>query len=447
MRRPDLDPRRFGTLCLLLFLGAAGLLAPAGAQDVPDRTLRLEQLVVEPESAGLAESIRDLLQLREGDPVDAATLRAARRRLQLTGWFSEVQVYTERGSAPGQLVLRVDGKLNRRVRFETGFAHDPLRGWSMKIVGLRADHALGTASTTSLAWQLGPRRSMLEADYLGRRMGGTRFDLLVHFEAGNEDWNAYDNDDLFQQKIARAELALGGRWHLARGLSTTLWLGSSAADPGRIVQQSGDPRQPPEDLVGPAQGEERYGNLGLDFTLDRRDLAQPWRRGTWSTLQLRGSRVRDGEAFGRVRGALRAAMPLPVESALAWRLDATWTDPQTPYHLRPIFGGQGTVRGFRDASLSSGQGARSILATGLEWRTPLYLRGGADARLHGVLFADTGTWISADGSSNDWATSVGWGLRMRIPWIQRLSMDVGIPLTPTKTGDVFWVHFGLGFGF
>ena len=118
-----------------------------------------------------------------------------------------------------------------------------------------------------------------------------------------------------------------------------------------------------------------------------------------------------------------------------------------PYYLRPIFGGQGTVRGFRDASLSGGQGARATLATALEWRAPIYRRGDGDARVHGVLFVDTGTWTSADGSSNDWATSVGWGLRVRIPWIQRLSIDMGIPLTPTTTGNPFWVHGGLGFGF
>jgi outer membrane protein assembly factor BamA len=105
------------------------------------------------------------------------------------------------------------------------------------------------------------------------------------------------------------------------------------------------------------------------------------------------------------------------------------------------------VRGFRDASLSGGEGARAIFATALEWRVPLLPRSDSDARVHGALFVDTGTWIDADGSSNDWATSVGWGLRVRLPWIQRLSIDMGVPLTPTVTGDPFWVHFGLGFGF
>jgi outer membrane protein assembly factor BamA len=443
-------PRPIGTLLIAIafvLLAMAAVAPDALARNGPDRTLRLERIVVEPPSSGLEAAVGELLGLTPGDEVDTDTLLAARRRLQLSGWFEEVEVYTERGSVPGLLVLRVDTRLNKGVRLETGFGHDPLRGWTLKLIGLRAHHVLGPANTVTLGWQLGPRRSMLEADYIARRLAGLGFDLLVHFEGGGEEWNAFEGEDFFRQRIARTSLALGTRWHHTGGLSTTLWLGASAADPGNIDQLEGERRDPPADLVGPPRGQENYNDLGVDLTLDRRDLAQPWRRGLWSTLQLRGSRVRGGDRFGRARAAMRAAFPLPGENALAWRIDGAWSEPSTPYHLRPIFGGQGTVRGFRDASLSGGEGARAIFATALEWRVPLLPRADSDARVHGALFVDTGTWIDADGSSNDWATSVGWGLRVRLPWIQRLSIDMGVPLTPTVTGDPFWVHFGLGFGF
>lgn len=440
MLRKLRNPGRILALLLVLQLLAAGA-------DAQDRSLRLERIEIQPASAELSAAIGDLIKLEAGDTVDAETLRAARRQLQLSGWFDEVEVYTARGSEPGLLVLRVDADLHRRVRFETGFAHDPLRGWTLKIVGVRKHHLFGAANTISAGWQLGPRRSMLEADFMARRIGGHPYDLLLHFEGGGEQWNAYDGELFYQQQIARAALAFGVRRHLGPGFATTLWIGASSADPGDIEQQSGDARNPPDDLVGPDQGRERYGDLGLDLTLDRRDLAQPWRRGIWSTLRLRGSNIRDGGTFARARYALRTALPLPGESAVAWRVDAAWSDRGTPYHLRPIFGGQGTVRGFRDASLSGGQGARATLATSAELRAPLLPRRDGDARVHGVLFVDTGKWVSADGSANDWATSVGWGLRVRIPWIQRLSVDMGIPLTPTTTGDPFWIHGGLGFGF
>ena len=447
MRHFRHHPCRIGTFLFMALAVVAGLCLTAPDALAQDREFLLERIQVEPESSGLAAAVSDLLNLSVGDAVDAEALRAARRKLQLSGWFKEVEVYTERGSEPGLLVLRVDTVLDRGLRLETGFAHDPLRGWTLKIVGLRRNHLFGTANSASIAWQLGPRRSMLEVDYIARRMGGHRFDLLVHFEGGGEQWNIFEGEDFYRQSIARSALAFGTRLHLATGLYTTAWLGVSGADPGSIEQLEGVQQDPPAEVLAQPQGQQSYGDIGLNLTLDRRDLAQPWRRGVWGTLQVKGSSIEDGGSFGRARGALRTALPLPGESALAWRLDGIWSDPSTPYHLRPIFGGQGTVRGFRDASLSGGLGARSTLATALEWRAPLLPRGNGDARVHGVLFVDTGTWVSADGSSNDWATSVGWGLRVRIPWIQRLSIDMGIPLTPTETGDPFWIHGALGFGF
>lgn len=436
--------RRLGPqllLALALFLGVGS------AHAEPDRTLRLERIEVLPASTGLEAAIGDLLGLHPGDAVDAETLRAARRKLQLSGWFDSVQVYTARGSGPGRLVLKVDADLDRGVRFQTGFAHDPLLGWALKLAGLRADHVFRPADSIALGLQVGLRHTTLEADFVTRRFAGFPFDLLVHAEAGNEDWNAFVGDDFYQQRVGRGALDLGTRWHHGEGLSTTLWLGASGANPRGVYQLEGIIRDPPSDLLGPPRDREAYYDLGLDFTLDRRDLAQPWRKGSWSTLRLRGSHIAGGDEFGLVRGAVRAAMPLPGESALAWRLDGTWSNPTTPYHLRPIFGGQGTVRGFREGSLSGGEGARAIVATALELRVPLLPRQNGDARVHGALFVDTGTWIDAGGGSHDWATSVGWGVRVRVPWIERLSIDMATPLTPPVTNDPFWVHAGLGFGF
>ncbi|RKZ14268.1 hypothetical protein DRQ53_11935, partial [bacterium] len=199
-------PGRLLALILVLLV----LATTASAQD---RTLRLERIAIEPPSSALAAAVGDLINLNEGDAVDAEILRAARRQLQLSGWFEEVDVYTERGSAPGQLILRVDTQPDKGVRFETGFAHDPLRGWTLKVVGLRKHHLFGAANTISVGWQLGPRRSMLEADFVSRRLGGHSFDLLVHFEGGAEEWNTSEGENFYQQKIARAALALGTRWH------------------------------------------------------------------------------------------------------------------------------------------------------------------------------------------------------------------------------------------
>ena len=422
----------------------AGGVAPASSAD---RTLRLEALEVQPDEAGLRRALENLLELRAGDRVDANTLLSARRRLIASGWFEEVEVYTRRGSRPGAVVLRVEGELDDGVHLETGFAHDPLENWTLRVVGLRAHHVLGPASTARLGWTVGPRRSGIDGDLLARQLGGQSFDLFLRFSGGEYRWDAFDDVRLYHQQVERSEGALGLRVHLGRGWTVSGWIGGSSAKLRAPEQAEGERAEAPAFLRASVGSQQNFSDAGAEITYDRRDGAEPWRRGLWATVQARGSSTDGGPDFARARAALRTAVPLPGGQALALRLDGEWSDPQTPYYLRPVFGGESSVRGFRYASLSGALGARSTASASLEWRAPLLGAASDDPRLHGVLFLDTGTFVGGDGQTHDLSTSVGWGLRWRLPWVDRLSIDVGIPLTPTSTDDPFWVHAGLGFGF
>jgi outer membrane protein assembly factor BamA len=431
----------------LVLLGLALTTPRALAQRAPDRVLQVESIEVTPTDAGLAAAVADLIGLRPGDPVDAERLQIARRDLRASGWFDRVEVYTSRGSQPGQLVVRVDADLDHGVHFESGLTHDPLESWGFRIAGLRAHHVLGAGSTGQLGFVVGPRRSMIEAEIEAPHIAGLNFDLLLRGRAGTMRWDIFEGENFYRQEITRSEFKLGGRWRLTRNGTVTAWLGGSSLEPGSVDQREGDRADPPAILEAQDFGKEDFTDFGLDLTLDRRDPTQPWRRGLWATVRLKESFRNTGASFGEVRAALRGAVPLPGQQALALRVDGTWTDSDTPYSLRPFFGGQGSVRGFRNASLSGALGARSTFAAGLEWRAPLFARGDRDARVHGVLFGDIGTWEDSFGEAQDWSSSVGWGLRVRVPWIERLSIDMALPLTPTATGDPFWVHGSLGFGF
>ncbi len=432
-------------VCLGVVCTLAGAVLPAAAQ--PDRALHLEAIESIPDRPGLAPALGDLVGLWPGQEIDAADLRAARRTIARSGWYERVEVYTRPGSEPGTLVLRVEGELDDGVRLETGFGHDPLDDWYLNLVGLRAHHLIGPASTARLNFQFGRRRTALRLELEARRVGGSGVDLLLDASGGAEQWNVFDGERFYTQEIGRGHLHIGARVHPTRSTALTLWLGGSSADPQGLTQEEGERRDPAPGLVGSFAGQERFADLRLDLTLDRRDQAQPWRRGLWTLLRATVSAPDSGTTFVRTRAAVRAAVPMPAQQALAFRGDLAWTDPGTPYHLRPIFGGQGSVRGFRDASLSGGRGARAIAAASMEWRAPLLPRGAPDARVHGVLFVDTGRFVDADGDTGRWSTSVGWGLRVRLPWVERVALDAAIPLTPTETGDPFWVHGSLGFGF
>jgi len=50
-------------------------------------------------------------------------------------------------------------------------------------------------------------------------------------------------------------------------------------------------------------------------------------------------------------------------------------------------------------------------------------------------------------TSSDVQLAAGYGMRLRLPWIGTLGLDVGIPFTDGRTGDRFYVHGCLGFSF
>ena len=419
-------PPPLGTVLLALSLLASG--APASAQD--DRTLRLEAIETLPDDPGLAAALAELIDLQPGDEIEAVDLLAARREIARAGWYDRVEIYTRAGSKRGQLVLRVEGELDKGLNFETGVGHDPLDGWYLNLVGVSVRHLVGPASTVRANVQFGQRSTMNRFEVEAPRVGGQPLDLLFDAASGVQFWNEYTGDVLFTREIDHSYYRFGVRGHLNRATALAFWAGGSKSRPGGF------------------DDEQRFTDLRLDLTLDRRDRLQPWRRGAW-TLLRGGVSIPDDDrpAFANARAAFRGAIPLPQQQALALRIDAAWTDRGTPFFRRPIFGGLGSVRGFRDASLSGADGARAMFAAGLEWRVPLLPRRSDDARVHGILFADTGRAVDATGATGPWSSSVGWGVRVRLPWIEYVGLEVGIPLTPTATDDEFWVHGSLGFGF
>lgn len=409
--------------------------------------LRLESLVVSPPAPGVERVVREQAGLSEGQTFDAADLVRVRSRLQQSGWFERVEVYATPGSARGAVVVRVDAELDRGAQLLTGFGHEPLDGWYLNLVGVRWNHLLRPGSRLEIVAQSGLRRSGVRAEMVQPGLLGPRLDLLLRAEGSSEDWNVFRGDDFLQQQIHRGRTGLGLRWRALRGGSLTLRVDRATDDPDALERlDDGSGPLPLEEL--PSDGpSERWTSVGLDFVLDHRDVDQPFRRGSTLVLQGEVGLPDDDRAFARLRAEARTALPLAGESALALRAGGRWSDRETPYHLRPIFGGIGSVRGFRDASLSGPFGTRGQAFGSVELRTPLLPRGEPRPRVHGVLFGDVGSHLGPEGRWEDPSLGIGWGLRVRIPWIDHLGIDVGIPLTPTGTEDPFWVHGRLGLGF
>lgn len=428
---------RLSTLLLLLFLASPAL---------ADRALVLESIRVESEG-GSEHAVRRLLRLSPGDELHPLTLSEAQRRLESSGLFREVHVYSERGSEAGGVVVVVDAPLDRGVQLLTGFGHEPIGGWYLDVLGLRWNNPVRRGGHLDFGFRLGQRKQGLIARWEVPQVLGPG-DLLVDAFAGGERWRIHEDESVYNQRIDRGHLLLGARFGGERWPSITFWLGGNGADPEETidaVENASD--EEVGRLVPEVDGQQRFGTLGIDLRHDRHDPTTPWRKGYGGALALRSYRPEDGDRFSRLDGDISLALPAPLRSGLGFGLRGSTSDPRTPYYLRPWFGGTQSVRGFRDASLSGPLGARSQWSASAEWRVPIMPKESDDPRVIGVAFSDVGQYWDANGGRQDVVLGVGYGLRIRVPWIQIFSIDVGVPLTPEKTDDAFWVHTQLGFGF
>ncbi len=66
-------------------------------------------------------------------------------------------------------------------------------------------------------------------------------------------------------------------------------------------------------------------------------------------------------------------------------------------------------------------------------------------RLAGLVFADLG-WAGDTGLGSDATVKagVGYGLRVRVPWLDRIGIDVGVPLSPSPFDESFHLNLSLG---
>jgi outer membrane protein assembly factor BamA len=79
-------------------------------------------------------------------------------------------------------------------------------------------------------------------------------------------------------------------------------------------------------------------------------------------------------------------------------------------------------------------------------------------RLAGLVFVDAGQGWRASGADEVAASATGFdpdepsiaagfGLRLRVPWLEWIGLDAGIPLKESPVGESFHVNGALGWNF
>lgn len=443
IRRPS-GPARALLLAGWLVL-AVGLAADAEAEG--PRRLRLESVRIEPAGGQEEVLVRRHLPLRAGQAVDPDVLMEAQRYLEALGSFSLIEMYTERGSERGAIVLVIEAELDRSLRFETGVGNEPLRGWYLTFPGVRKSSPFGRGGRFRAGLHSGLRTSGAFGELVVPSIRRDDIDLLLEAELRSDEWEFTYDSLRYDQYIDRFVLRAGLRQRAFDTLSMTLWAGVSTADPdGTLEGAEGNDNLEAAEIMPAADGNDHYADLSFEVLWDRRDRFRAWQDGYWAGLRLQGSVENDGPAFYAAELDYRVARPLWRHHAIAFRTHAAWNSEETPYHLREVVGGPRSLRGFDSAALSGPLGARGLWLTSLELRLAVAGDDPRRPRVLSTLFVDAGQHWNASGSRNDPVASIGYGLQFSIPWLQVLNFEVGYPLSEGRDDPVM-THISLGRSF
>jgi outer membrane protein insertion porin family len=447
---------------------AAG--ASAAADTSAARLLRLESVEITGNDHTSNDIIRRHLRLRPGDAVTAETLESSRRRLLATDYFTEVVFSTRPGTQRGAVILVIEVKERSFPSFETGFGYHDLYGWFLTLGGLRFDNLFGVESQLRIGARLGWRLAGLDVDWAqalspdGSHGWGARFyaygtDQRFYAPvqptgqpappAAGVVWNE------FQQQISRVggEVSFGlGHRHSAR---LSIGLRAESIEPDSSFKDVDSSEEfGYESFPAPLReslGKTAQTGVFLRVVRDSRDTPVYPSSGTFLRLSLVSNNTWLGgdQIFATTEADVRKHIHLRDGWVVSGRLAGGIASSGTPYYDRFYLGGVYSIRGFANLSLSDPGGDDGYWLANLELRWPL---AGGDPRLPrvvGLVFADAGQGYRRDTpfDYHDINVGAGYGLRLRLPWLGTLGLDVGIPLTDERTGQPFVVYGVMGFSF
>lgn len=449
---------------------AADQVTPA-PEEPRGKVLTLERVAISGNAHVSDSAILGTLDLAARDTITAELLEKARLRLlDQQPLLSTVDIASRPGSRRGRIILDIAVTEKKPIVFETGYGHHDTYGWFLTLLGLRVDPAAAYGTEYRLGLRLGFHIAGLDGGFERRaehgRLGwGGSFHLYTQEQifyadqelpaAGDSVSGSQDARE-YRQKIGRAGAELFLRYRLSDNTRFTFGLQAETVRPDSSYEQSEDGAEFefsdfPRSLQPDIKHSDIVG-LFLRAVRDTRDRADYPRSGSY--LALRGQWNSDllggDESYAKAEYDVRTHIGFGSWRVLSSRLSGGIVSNGTPYYDRFYLGGAYSIRGFRGLSLSPPSGHDGYVIASSEIRFPLIASSAnLPPRLSGLMFVDAGFgWKRGDAFRwTDVQASAGYGVRMRLPWIGTLGIDMGVPFTDGRTDDRFYVHGCVGFSF
>jgi outer membrane protein assembly factor BamA len=437
----------------LVFTLLLALLIPAGAARSAYRAqsagaLLLGEVVFTGNENVPTDILREALSMEPGDTISVAALARARLDVLYSHHLvRDVRVSTRPGPRLGIVDVVMEIEERSRVAFETGFGYHDIYGWFLTVAGIRWRPVARDDSMWRAGVRIGFHLTGLDAEWekpglLDTGAGaGARFWVYnqEHLFFGSAEggpaaaWRTGEESEReYRQDIARAGAELFLLYRQRRNTRFTFGLRAESVDPDSTVGEAETGADLPASALPPEMLPylEKTAITGFQFRMihDTRDISVWPRKGSFINLSIQSNtKILGGdEIFSKAEIDTRFYRGIGGWRAVSY-----------------------SIRGFRELSLSPPWGHDGFWLGGFELRVPLISSPERPPRLTGLLFLDAGQgWLRGEAlTASDIESAVGYGFRVRLPWLGMLGLDVGIPLTEGKTGDAYRVHASFGFSY
>lgn len=451
---------------LLLLIGPGSLWAQTAPVDSTvaaigsARVLFLAEVQLEGATRTSLSTVYKYLPLNPGQPIDQATLVESVAALRTGGLFKAVTFFTKPGAERGQLILVLEVE-EHSWDFRWAAGNTDLDGWFLVPAMLAHDNPFGKGGLFDLQLRTGFRHSGLLLRYgqlrtgVGRNYWGTQLSLMEtdrpYFSEGVEFSHAIGSSGLstvFGRRYSPERLVEAG----LKVENINVYNHSTAqgaSQDGSIAFDQEIPEQALPPAIQSAVGNANRIILHLDWQHDSRSAAKRAGSpvaGIWGRVKSRLI-LQDHRTHLGLQADLRAFTEVPG-GVLAARLRGAWVGQPAAFYDRLYLGGMYTVRGFPTHALSPAGGDTWQWSSSLEYRSRI-LGDAKGTKLAGILFMDAGAsgTSDADDPYSGVAIGTGYGLRMRVWWLDWIGLDIGFPLTERPLDMRFQVTGSIGWSF
>ena len=461
-----MDMKKLTAMLLFVLAGFAAMTAgPARAETSAPWVV--ERILVEGNRRTDRDVVLRIAGVGEGDTIAQADAGVSAARLESSALFHETSVRFRKGSSRGFVVMEIT-LVERGVGFQVGAGVQDLGGWYLLPAEINLDNRLGRGEKLRIRLRVGYRYGGAELVFREAIGQEALWDWGFTLSGIVTDRVYYDSrpgspsrDVPFTHAVSRATYevqigrALSDHWRIEAGAGLQVVDADSSAEAREDAPlagwESGDPLyfdSLPDDIAR-GVGREARGVFRVDLVLDGRSpsgRAGTPENGVWGRVRAEAW-AGERRSYAALSGDLRLYHHVVSSLMGGLHLRGGWIGDEAPFYDRHYTGGLYSARGFEGQSLSPSGGDTKFWTASLEVRAPL-IGDGRSPRLSGIAFLDVADgWTTDAPRLDDAHVSAGYGIRVRVPWVDIVGLDVGIPLTKNRADESFRVHASLGWTF